>query len=484
VARPFSTFNRQQTLFIFVSHRWRNTGGGNAADHPDEYEDHPKHKLIVEACKRLRSHQGEEGCPIPAHFEIALWIDFACVDQDGAPGDDLANLVADVIQVCDMLITPVVDRNHESWSLPQSIKNAILEYKAAAWQDYWLRAWCRVEAFLGSVSPLVEDHGASSRSSHFQAGLHAAFAAGRRGHVIFGTKELEEKRMPLFLPPLLFKHYKEHMPSKGTLTKEEDRKFIQSLEVRSQCYLNHALVGYKGARNASKQRHGRGIEIFENGDVYDGQWANGHHHGHGIYRWSWGDIYDGDWYEGKMHGFARHEYADGGVFIGVMQNNKREGRGVFLYSKGDELQGFYSADYKERCLWFFKNGECMAVRFTKASQPGSTTFTTTLSGEGVWWSADRKCAWRLLNGEKTQPPISLQEAARILESLQLGLPYSVPPIRDHMRQHMPDDVLAWIRTDDLTLLSLDEPSTDLRLSLRETTSVGSLPMVSRAPAHV
>lgn len=74
--------------------------------------------------------------------------------------------------------------------------------------------------------------------------------------------------MPLFLPPLLFKHYKEHMPSKGTLTKEEDRKFIQSLEVRSQCYLNHALVGYKGARNASKQRHGRGIEIFENGDVY------------------------------------------------------------------------------------------------------------------------------------------------------------------------------------------------------------------------
>ena len=72
-----------------------------------------------------------------------------------------------------MLITPVVDRNHESWSLPQSIKNAILEYKAAAWQDYWLRAWCRVEAFLGSVSPLVEDHGASSRSSHFQAGLHA-----------------------------------------------------------------------------------------------------------------------------------------------------------------------------------------------------------------------------------------------------------------------------------------------------------------------
>ena len=56
--------------------------------------------ICLDASCRDTCTQGEEGCPIPAHFEIALWIDFACVDQDGAPGDDLANLVADVIQAC------------------------------------------------------------------------------------------------------------------------------------------------------------------------------------------------------------------------------------------------------------------------------------------------------------------------------------------------------------------------------------------------
>jgi len=250
--------------------------------------------------------------------------------------------------------------------------------------------------------------------------------------------------MPLFLPPLLFKHLKEHMPSMGTLTKEEDRKFIQDLEARSQCYLQHVLVGYKGERNESEQRHGKGTEYFENGDVYNGQWQNGQHHGRGVYRWSWGDIYHGEWFEGKMHGFARHEYADGGIFYGNMKHNKREGRGVFLYSKGDELQGFYAADYKERCLWTFKNGEAMAVRFTETPLPGCTTFRSQVSGEGVRWSADRQCAWRLLNGEKTLPPISLEEAAEILESLDLDLPYTVPPVRDSLRQHMSDEVLAWL----------------------------------------
>ena len=39
---------------------------------------------------------------------MAVWVDFCCIDQDGAPAselDNLGNLIAD----CDMILTPVVD---------------------------------------------------------------------------------------------------------------------------------------------------------------------------------------------------------------------------------------------------------------------------------------------------------------------------------------------------------------------------------------
>ena len=47
-----------------------------------------------------------------------------------------------------------------------------------------------------------------------------ALEEGRRPHVLFGTKELEENRPPIFLPPLLHSAFLKYKPEEGQLTKE------------------------------------------------------------------------------------------------------------------------------------------------------------------------------------------------------------------------------------------------------------------------
>jgi hypothetical protein len=42
--------------------------------------------------------------------------------------------------------------------------------------------------------------------------------------------------------------------------------------------------------------------MFPNGDVYDGEWANGKRHGMGLFKAQGGSTYAGSWDNGKRHG--------------------------------------------------------------------------------------------------------------------------------------------------------------------------------------
>lgn len=42
-------------------------------------------------------------------------------------------------------------------------------------------------------------------------------------------------------------------------------------------------------------KHGKGRIIYENNDVYEGEWKLGQRSGKGVYRYSNGDVYDGQW---------------------------------------------------------------------------------------------------------------------------------------------------------------------------------------------
>ena len=117
LGKRYDEFDPKKTAYVFVSHRWARPGQGSRG-HPDD-DDKSKYKLILEGLKRL---SGTAASPIPEGFQIAVWLDFCCIDQDGAPSSELEQLGA-LISLCDLVLVPVIDHNHREWSYPATWSN-------------------------------------------------------------------------------------------------------------------------------------------------------------------------------------------------------------------------------------------------------------------------------------------------------------------------------------------------------------------------
>lgn len=235
--RPRKDFDENSTVFVFVSHRWaRPAPGGHG--HPDDAENH-KAGLIIGALDALKN--GE--CVADA-VDFAVWCDFCCVDQDGTPATELCDNMPALIASCDMMLTPVIDQGHEVWTRPPTWTDVFQEYGAAAWHEYWTRAWCRVEAMLAAVRPPTSDQ--NKRALLFRGALAAAISRGRRPHILFGSKELDLSFPPVFLPPLLNATFQRYKPEQGDLTCEEDRQTIGQLTREARALIKDVVPGWKG----------------------------------------------------------------------------------------------------------------------------------------------------------------------------------------------------------------------------------------------
>ena len=134
-------------------------------------------------------------------------------------------------------------------------------------------------------------------------------------------------------------------------------------------FSDHGEYGfYKGTLNNAGQRHGFGKMIYDSGNYFEGSFVDDKFHGDtGVYRWFDGDEQEGSWFEGERHGKSVFRSSDGIV---------------------------------EYCL--YENGRAME--------------------EGVNWSADRKTAYKMVNGKKTSK-ISLAMAEKIAkEKFDLPVP--------------------------------------------------------------
>ena len=181
-----------RTAFVFVSHMWARPIGGADSAHPDD-ENKSKHALIVAALEALRGGvRGSVHAPLPLGVEVAVWIDWCCLDQDAPLSQNKdewtkneRRQIGKLIGSCDMILTPIFDPDPAGWEYPAVWTSHLTQYRAEPWQEYWARAWCGLEALCAATHPVVD---AKGRASLLGGALSSTLMLGRRTHAIYGTK--------------------------------------------------------------------------------------------------------------------------------------------------------------------------------------------------------------------------------------------------------------------------------------------------------
>ncbi|KAF8412485.1 hypothetical protein HHK36_000450 [Tetracentron sinense] len=89
---------------------------------------------------------------------------------------------------------------------------------------------------------------------------------------------------------------------------------------------------------------GYGVETWARGSRYRGQYRQGLRHGFGVYRFYTGDVYSGEWSNGQSHGCGVHTCEDGSRYVGEFKWGVKHGLGHYHFRNGDTYAGEYFAD--------------------------------------------------------------------------------------------------------------------------------------------
>jgi hypothetical protein len=92
---------------------------------------------------------------------------------------------------------------------------------------------------------------------------------------------------------------------------------------------------YEGGWISHLGRHGKGICLYSDGLMYEGNWHRGKESGKGDLMT--GDrrvIYTGDWLDGQMHGNGIYNYGNGDKYIGDFKECHRHGKGEYYLRNG------------------------------------------------------------------------------------------------------------------------------------------------------
>jgi hypothetical protein len=81
-------------------------------------------------------------------------------------------------------------------------------------------------------------------------------------------------------------------------------------------YTGPVIDGKRGGK-------GKGKMIYNNGDMYEGDWKNDKMEGYGKFIYNNGDIYEGDWKDNKREGHGKYIYSNGNIYEGDWKNDKR-----------------------------------------------------------------------------------------------------------------------------------------------------------------
>jgi hypothetical protein len=98
--------------------------------------------------------------------------------------------------------------------------------------------------------------------------------------------------------------------------------------------------------NGTYIKNGYGIEIYSNGDKYEGEWRNNQRYGQGTMNYANGDKYEGGWLNNRRSGQGKFTYTNGDRYEGEWYNNRRYEQGTMTYANGDKYEGRWRYDAK------------------------------------------------------------------------------------------------------------------------------------------
>ena len=311
--------DRSKSLLIFLSHCWLRgypgSPGFEKKPHPDNVY-HDKFNLMISAVNALIFSQTTN----IKEENVYVWIDFASMNQDEDAAGELKQLKK-IVQVCDLMLTPLVDYNHKDWAITPTKEGYLYDYKAAAWRDgkhaYLNRGWCRTEMLYAANVPVIKN--TINRLSKFKNALAHAASQERRPHFLYGSKELNESKQPICLPPLQHSYLEKYNPIDGDLSYESDRKKIQMLltELQPDIEAKKLVVGYVGPVDENGRPHGVGKEVLSNGAIYEGNFI-----------------------KGLKDGIGRYIHVNGATYEGTYSNGFKNGKGKYTYTSGASYDGY------------------------------------------------------------------------------------------------------------------------------------------------
>jgi len=371
-----SDITLETSLLIYVSHH----PYLREQQHPDN-ERHDQYSLLVQAVDAIWM-----GLAIDAS-DCYVYIDYSCrrqakqkeeEEEDKVEGkrkgvgvdvEKQAEQIRQVIKACDVLLTPLVDEQHESWQRDASKELRRGGYQGEAWRAYLSNAWSSTEMLLAACETTT-----SSSMKDFMTGtlrFVAEHQEGRKAHFLFGTKEYANTNpRPLLLEPLLLTPTNAKLLLDAALSKRSETEEADDLlaclttSLLPLVVANEMTCGYTGERNEQGQMHGNGTLICEEGSRYDGAFVNDEKHGFGRHVAINGDIYSGHfehdlrqgdgellmtggeryvgaYHQGKKHGHGFLHLADGSTYQGTFVDNQFEGHGTFVFSNSDVYVGEY-----------------------------------------------------------------------------------------------------------------------------------------------
>ncbi|XP_074280589.1 phosphatidylinositol 4-phosphate 5-kinase 6-like [Silene latifolia] len=112
-------------------------------------------------------------------------------------------------------------------------------------------------------------------------------------------------------------------------------------------------------------------KVFNNGDLYTGQWVDNLPNGHGKYLWNDGCMYVGEWYKGKTMGKGRFSWPSGATYEGDFNNGFMDGKGTYTGPEGDSYRGFWAMNLKHgNGTKNYVNGDSYQGEWQKGMQEG------------------------------------------------------------------------------------------------------------------